>query len=537
MAVPGKTLLFTVALLLILSSCWSDALIAEEASPENLTQSALKQLLTGEEKDASSAIDILASNPVDSLIHWITTFEDYPYPRIKGWPFKLIHRISDTLSAPYYVYIPSNYNPAVPAPLMVWLHGGVRRLEFIQNGEEYLTEHPILEICEEMNMILLFPAAKLGCLWWDDVSIDNIFWQIREMKRCYNIDDDRVIIGGFSDGASGSFYLAMLKPTDIAMFFPWSGHMAIVSLKSKIPVYVPNLQCRPLFATNGGRDGLYPSERMMPLLLLAIDHGAELYFTNYDTAGHNYGYLSEEWQPFKERVDRFRRKPLKPHLYWETSNLRYNTLDWLEITELDAETEREEWHVDVNYKLKDERVTIGFNHDTKWEGEGVRVAVVTPDSTLPAFKVGLQEGDIVIGIDDFTFIDIQGLVDAKAKKKRGEKVKLIVKRGDETLEFESEFPPEKEYNAFVLNRPSGAVEATRLGNRFLVKTSRVKSFKIKIHPEMIRLDQTVQLLLNNEDMVEFKVEPDSKYMLNEYLRTRDKRLLWVDVYEYISMDN
>ena len=106
-----------------------------------------------------------------------------------------------------------------------------------------------------------------------------------------------------------------------------------------------------------------------------------------------------------------------------------------------------------------------------------------------------------------------------------------------SIEFESEFPPEKEYDAFVLNKPSGAVEATRLGNRFLLKTSRVKSFRIRIHPEMIRLDQTVQLSLNNEDMIEFKVEPDAKYMLNEYLKSRDKRLLWVDVYEYTAVDN
>jgi len=499
----------SAVLIMILLLFGSFAVSSASEKPQTMSPQKLTQLLmTGEETVAITAVNDLVKYPVDSLIQWIMNFRNYPPPDSVGNVVKYVHTISDTLEAPYYAYVPTGYDPTEAAPLMVWLHGGVSRPDFIDGDEDnYVAEHPIVKLCEEHGMILLFPLAKLGCLWWDDTGIANLLWQIRDMKRRFNIDDDRVILGGFSDGASSAFHMAMLAPTDFGMFFSWSGFIAVGSLVGEMPVYLLNMQCRPIFATNGGRDGLYPAEKMATMMRLALEHGSELYFTSYDTAGHNYGYMVHEWPLFGKRITDFRRKALKPSLFWETSDLKYNRLDWLEITAIDTSLDREEWQIDVNYSLINDRVTIGFNHDREWEGGGVKVATVLQDSSLPAFKVKLQPDDIVIGLDDKPVTSIQELVDVKATQKRGDAFSMTIERGEDTLRFETEYPPVSEYDAFIRKTPSGAIQAVRIGNRFEVRTSRVTGFRIKIHPDMIRMDQPVQVALNGEDMAEFVVSP------------------------------
>ncbi|MDP8240193.1 MAG: hypothetical protein P9X24_13980 [Candidatus Hatepunaea meridiana] len=490
------------------------------------TQDMIYLLFTAEESVTDYIIDELTTYPADSLISWITNFSNYSLPEVTGKPTRRLHKINNSLEAPYYIYIPTSYDPTQSTPLMIWLHGGVSRPEFPDEDSE-IGDHPIFTVCEESGMLLLFPLAKMGCLWWDDTGIANILWQVREMKMQFNVDDDKVFIGGFSDGASGAFHLAMLAPTDFAVFFPWSGYIPVGSLVGKMPVYVPNLQCRPIFASNGGKDRLYPISRVEPFIRMAKEHSSEFNFIAYDSAGHNYEHLKYEWPLFKERTKSFIRKPLKPQLYWETSDLKYNQLDWLEITELDSTQIAKDWHKDINHRLTDDRVTIGFNTDREWEGEGVMVATVMQDSALPACKIGLQKGDIVIGLDDIFFKDIKGLSEAKSTKKRGEAFSMTIKRSENTMTFHSDFPPSTEYDAFARKNPSGAVKATRIGNRFEIETSRVGAFRIKIHPNMIRMDQPVVVSVNGKDASKISIIPDTKFMLENFIKNRDKRLLWV----------
>ena len=501
---------------------------AQTGGDDLLLKSVVSELLLESEPLSRPAKNYLATQPVDSLVCWISDFKDYPHPDIKGWPFKRYHEINDTLKAPYYVYVPSGYNRVEPTPLMIWLHGGVSRGDFIEEMDD-LDEHPILQICERQGMILLFPLGRQGCTWWDDTGIANVFWQLCELKHQYNIDDDRVFIGGFSDGASGAYHLAMQAPTDFAAFFAWSGHMAVGSLAGRVPSYLPNMTCRPVFATNGGNDGLYPTIRMLPLVRLAVETGCELYFTAYDTAGHNYGYLEFEWPRFIEHVGSIRRNAFKPNLYWETSDLKYNRIDWLEIGSIDTALERAVWHRDVNFRLADDRVTIGFNPDYEWVGEGVYVGSLTPDSTMPAIQMGLHGGDIVIDFDGIKVSTLQDLSAAKEKKRRGDEFTMRIKRGEEVLVLESRFPPPTDFDAFLRTTPPGAVRAIKLGNRFELQTSRVTKITIRLTEDMIRWDQPVVVIVNGEIVFDEIVEPNVIFMLDELRKNRDKRLLWMGV--------
>lgn len=83
------------------------------------------------------------------------------------------------------------------------------------------------------------------------------------------------------------------------------------------------------------------------------------------------------------------------------------------------------------------KVSLGVMPDYVYDGEGMRVDGVTEDR--PAQKAGMQKGDILIGIGDLPIKDIYDYMEGLAKFQKGDKTKVKIKRGDQTLELPVEF--------------------------------------------------------------------------------------------------
>jgi len=487
----------------------------------------VSQLVLGEEPIAAEAAEELAEFPVDSLVAWISGFDGYPQPDTVGQPLRFTHHISDSLEAPYYIYVPTGYDVSRPTPLLIYLHGGVSRPEFEEVPQEEWEDHDIVKMCEAEGWLGLFPMARRDCLWLNRTGMDHLLWLVRDIKRRFNVDDDRVVMGGFSDGGSGSFHMALLAPTDMAHFYPWSGNISIGTLVGGMQVYLPNLGSRSLFVTNGGRDPLYPAEEMLPMMRLAIEEGAGIYFTAYDTAGHNWGYMSFELPLVPRRVRNTTRPALQPHLCWEASDLHFGRVDWLEITTMDTTAPEAEWHRDVSYTLIDERISVGFFRKGDWEGEGMLVDSLVSDTAAPSHKMGMLPGDVVVELDSIAVKSLDDYLRWRETKKRGDEFSVTVIREESRLKLSASLPPPKEREAFPHSVASGSVDAMRIGNHFEVKASRVGGFRIYIHPEMVRLDQPVTVTVNGDVRFEGDLEPDAGFMLDEFIRDRDRRLLWV----------
>jgi phospholipase/carboxylesterase len=98
------------------------------------------------------------------------------------------------------LYIPGNYQPDRPAPLLVLLHGAT------QSAELWIRFDQFFRLADEMGIVLLMPNS-VGNSWDlmrggygpDVVRLDSSLAQV--FRRC-NIDRGRIALGGFSDGAS-----------------------------------------------------------------------------------------------------------------------------------------------------------------------------------------------------------------------------------------------------------------------------------------------------------------------------------------------
>jgi aminopeptidase YwaD len=82
---------------------------------------------------------------------------------------------------------------------------------------------------------------------------------------------------------------------------------------------------------------------------------------------------------------------------------------------------------------RDLPVRVGVIPDFGYEGPGLRLAGVSPDT--PAERAGLKEGDIILKWGDFDVEDLESLTEAFRQSKPGVGVKVKVRRGNEEIEI------------------------------------------------------------------------------------------------------
>jgi hypothetical protein len=83
------------------------------------------------------------------------------------------------------------------------------------------------------------------------------------------------------------------------------------------------------------------------------------------------------------------------------------------------------------------KVTLGVMPDYAFEGPGMRIDGVTDGK--PAFKAGLQKGDVILKMDDKEIKDVMTYTKLLSTYKKGDKAKLKVKRIETELNLEATF--------------------------------------------------------------------------------------------------
>ncbi len=473
--------------------------------------------------------DLINDNAIsnDSLFVLLANWNNYQPADSTGVFLQKENVINDTLIAPYFIHIPQNYDHTKPARLLIYLHGGVGRKEFIEDFAEYVPQITALFPDEVTNnWFLLFPQGNQYTIWWDLVGMENIKTQIRNLKENYNIDDDKIYMTGFSDGGSASFHFALTDPNLFAAFYPLNGFIAVGSRVTQNPAYLPNLKNRHSRAVNTDEDGLYPSADMRLLMELSLQAGADLLYKEYWGIGHTFDYAEEDVPIMVEDMKNQARDIFRSEIYWESSIPEFNRCDWLEITGLDTLETPAEWQKEYNIKMENKRIQFGFYHDETFEGKGVKVRDVIEAST--ADSMGLKKDDIVIKMDGKDVENIEKLSELKTFKKRGDTVSLTVLRDKKEVQLFGQFPEIDFYDAFILNKPSGAVKVKYWGNHFEVETSRVAELAIYIHPDMVNLKNPVTVNINSKEVFNDIISIDREFMIENFQNNFDRKALWVN---------
>jgi dienelactone hydrolase len=457
----------------------------------------------------------------------VREIESMPFPdaQEKGVPVLRSIVSIDGVERPWILVVPEGYDAARPTPLLVILHGGVGRAEIASDPLAYARENDFLAVAKELGAIAAVPFGQAGATWWDDVGMANIRGIVRTVKREHNVDDDRVWMIGFSDGASGGFCHAMLDPSDYAAVVALNGHIGVASLDGGLSTYATNTANTPIYAVTTFDDPLYPSARMRPTLDMARKAGGDIFYREIP-GEHNFPYPSDELPGIIRFLDRHARDPFPSRIVWETAGPEFGLCRWFAIDRVTVE-EPAPWYVDYNAAMVDDRVTIGFQPDEEFEGQGVRVGLVVEGQGYPAEEMGLLAGDTIVAGNGRPIADMEDVGEFKATLARGNAFELTVLRdGVETL-IPGRVPEPSNYLVFKRDAPSAVARVSYSANRIDIDASRVGAFRVLVHPEMIRLQENLVVRVNGDVVFDAPVEPDVGYLVSNFLDNRDRRLLYV----------
>ncbi len=170
------------------------------------------------------------------------------------------------------LYVPASYDPGTPAPLFVGLHGAGGAAENWQG---------FYDACEARGMVLLAVDSRQST--WDRIRgtfAADVTFIDRALAHTFDrvaVDPDRIVLGGFSDGAS---YALSLGPSNGNLF------LQLIAFSPGFANPTQGRVGRPrIFVSHGRNDGILPvtasRDRIVPFF---EEDGYDVTYLEFDGA-------------------------------------------------------------------------------------------------------------------------------------------------------------------------------------------------------------------------------------------------------------
>ena len=124
----------------------------------------------------------------------------------------------------YTLDVPERYDPARTYQVRVQLHGGVGRIE--ANAPPRSGSNG--SAAWRQNRSTSCRTRWRDAPWWTGRQVENLRAILDAVKRTYNVDENRVVLSGVSDGGTGAYYMAMRDTTPFASFLPLNGFILVL---------------------------------------------------------------------------------------------------------------------------------------------------------------------------------------------------------------------------------------------------------------------------------------------------------------------
>jgi predicted esterase len=430
---------------------------------------------------------------------------------------RLSHRIGNR-DFVYTLDVPDTYDPARAYQVRFQLHGGVMRPEGTVRGTGGIGA------LAGAQQIYALPYSWADAPWWSDAQLENLRSILDRLKRTYNVDENRVVLAGVSDGATGAYYFAMRETTPFASFLPLNGFIMILanpSLGLREELFPNNLRNKPFFVVNGGRDPLYPTAVVDPYVRHLQRGGVDLTYNPQPEAGHNTAW----WPDMKEAFESFAREhPRDPHpaaLTWETDSTDGgNRAHWLVIDKLGPGRSQAPLD-DLNELAAGSSLNFGVR------AAGMRITSVLAGTSAERF--GFLPGDVVVSINDRTLprgldlLEFLGIYDA------GARLTFVVSRDDKPVALSGVYEPtaiERRVPLFPHERPAGRVDLIRKGNTVTAVARGVAEFTLLFSPDVLNFDQPVTVVANGRTVFNGRMEKSIATLMKWSARDNDRTMLY-----------
>jgi pimeloyl-ACP methyl ester carboxylesterase len=420
----------------------------------------------------------------------------------------------------YTLDVPETYDPARKYRVRVQLHGGVGR------REDSAPQEAGGGRLQGAEQIYVMPVAWRDAPWWTRRQTTNLRTILDLLKRAYNVDENRIVLSGVSDGGTGTYYEAMRDTTPFASFLPLNGFVMVLrneQSESDGDLFPHNMVNKPMFIVNGGKDPLYPTSAVDPYVAQLKKGGVDLDYRPQPNAGHDTSWWPEIKDSYEAFVAGHPRRPLPDAISWEAGASEIpSRAHWLVIDGLQAERPDDPTFPDLN------RMSSAPAQEFGIRGIGPRINRVASGSN--AAQIGLKSGDIVATINNQPAPAGTDLVEVLRSYPPERPLILTVKRGEDTIRLTGRYAPSVipgEAGAmFPRQHESGRVDLKRTGNRVEATARGVGAFTLLLSPDQFDLSEPVTVVVNGKTVYEGSVQKDLRTLLKWSARDNDRTMLF-----------
>lgn len=302
----------------------------------------------------------------------IKNFNSYksPQPFLNNNALVLYIRVSNA-EVPFFVQLPSNYDPTTAYPTLIALHGAVKvNIDYppvtqIASSVIRMTSKHIPTYSP--NYITIYPMGTATINWMNtEVGFDMVNRIVKYLKSYLNIDDNKIHLIGHSNGAAGVFTYLVKFPSLYAGFYGMNTY-------PKVHIggtFLKNGMTRHFYNFTTDKDYYYPPYAVKTIDSLGNSLGVEWHTEMNKGYPHWFPSMNEALKSMEKiflDMQKRVRSPFPQEIYFETDDVHYGNSDWITITALDTFKNKAQWHKTENFIISEWMDNNDFNKTYKKE--------------------------------------------------------------------------------------------------------------------------------------------------------------------------
>lgn len=177
----------------------------------------------------------------------------------------------------YTVYVPREYDPAKPWPLIVFLHGRGERGDDGLKPSDVGIGHAIRQHPDWFPCLVVMPQCP-DTVYWGGAA-EDVERAVGLTMQQYNVDKSRVYLTGLSMGGFGTWSYGAERPETFAALMPICGGGKVKD--------APALARLPIWAFHGAEDKIVPVGHSREMVDAVKAAGGDIRYTEYDDGGHD----------------------------------------------------------------------------------------------------------------------------------------------------------------------------------------------------------------------------------------------------------
>ena len=244
----------------------------------------------------------------------------------------------------YALFAPDSYDGKTPFPLVINLHGYDPSFSSWQ-------ENPFLPVfmphaTAQERYIVANPFGR-GNTMYQNIGENDVLQVLREVKRLYNIDENRVYLTGGSMGGAGTWHIGLSFPDQFAAIAPIMGPTEFAfwnypSTEQLSPVRKFILKQRsalsiaenalnfPMFCNHGVLDDIVPIGQSRKMVKRLNNLGYEIKYVEHPDAAHG-GFKPEMDYEIYDWFENLQRNPYPKRVVYKAGSLKHAEAYWVKI--------------------------------------------------------------------------------------------------------------------------------------------------------------------------------------------------------------